>query len=288
MCGGIAYSVTDLTSKKENLKNTLTYNLSRITTYTLIGGLLGLIGSELTLTKQIRGYLFLTIGILMILLSLNTLGVIGFQVKKLGFHFKFKGKKPLVIGILNGFMPCAPLQTMHLFALGTGSVFSGMLVMFFFGLGTAPLLMIFTNISSVLPFKKKGSFKRLSGIIVLVMAIMILNQGLSSLGFGFTKESDELPYAEIVDGYQIVHIQVDPYYTTEEVQVKTGMPVKLLIHVESVSGCTANIMVPKYDVNTDLMVGQIHELVFTPIEAETLKITCWMSMVNTFLKVVDS
>ena len=34
---------------------------------------------------------------------------------------KNKPKTPFLIGVLNGLMPCGPLQTMQLYALGTGS-----------------------------------------------------------------------------------------------------------------------------------------------------------------------
>ena len=42
---------------------------------------------------------------------------------------------PFVVGLLNGLMPCGPLQTMQVYALGTGSFFAGALSMFLFSLG---------------------------------------------------------------------------------------------------------------------------------------------------------
>jgi len=40
--------------------------------------------------------------------------------------------------MLNGILPCGPLQTMQLYALGTGSAFKGAASMFIFALGTVP------------------------------------------------------------------------------------------------------------------------------------------------------
>jgi len=51
-----------------------------------------------------------------------------------------KNKGPLLVGLLNGFMPCGPLQAMQLYALGTGSFIAGATSMFMFSLGTVPLM----------------------------------------------------------------------------------------------------------------------------------------------------
>ena len=162
----------------------------------------------------------------------------------------------------------------------------GVLVMFTFGIATVPLMFLFSNLNLLLPKKHYKKIAQLSSVLVIGMSILIFQQGFSSMGVT-TKSVDELAFAPIVDGYQLVELTVDPYYYIEPVQVKIDVPVKLNIVVESVSGCTANIMVPKYDVNTDLMAGQSYELVFTPTESENLKITCWMSMVSTYLSVVE-
>lgn len=290
MCGGIALSQTNFVTPKNNLINTLQYNLGRILTYSLIGGVLGLIGSQIALSDGFKTAMFFIIGSIMLLLGLNNLGVIQFRLIKIGFgNIKFlEGKTPFVVGIMNGFMPCAPLQTMQLLALTSSSFLSGFLVMLIFGIGTMPLLFIFSNMGLFIKKSHHKHISRVSAIVVILMSVMIFQQGFSSMGITLAEASnDDFPFAKIEDGYQIVNIYVDPYYETEEVKVKKDMPVKLMIHVLSVSGCTANIMVPKYDVNTDLQKGETQELIFTPTQAENLKITCWMSMVNTFLEVVE-
>ena len=42
-----------------------------------------------------------------------------------------KPKGPLMVGLLNGLMPCGPLQAVQFYALGTGSATKGALSMFF-------------------------------------------------------------------------------------------------------------------------------------------------------------
>jgi len=288
MCGGIALSQTNFISPKKNLMNTALYNAGRILTYSMVGAILGFIGDKLSITNEFRSVMFFFIGTIMLLLGLNSLGLIKFRIKQIGFKVKaMDGKGPFIVGILNGFMPCGPLQTMQLLAITTASPLYGFLVMLVFGLGTLPLLFIFSNIGLLIKKSHQKHLRRVSALIVIVMAFMIFSQGFNTIGVTSLAVEDEQAFAEIQDGHQIVNIYVDPYYDIDSVKVKKDIPVKLMIHVTSVSGCTANIMVPKYDVNTDLTKGQVHELVFIPTESERLKITCWMSMINTYLDVVD-
>ncbi|MBP5623054.1 MAG: sulfite exporter TauE/SafE family protein, partial [Thermoguttaceae bacterium] len=50
-------------------------------------------------------------------------------------------RSSLVIGLLNGLMPCSPLQSMQIYALSTGSIIRGALSMLLFSLGTVPLML---------------------------------------------------------------------------------------------------------------------------------------------------
>ncbi len=59
------------------------------------------------------------------------------------FGASFRKRGPFAVGLLNGLMPCGPLQTMQLYALGTGSALAGALSMFIFSAGTVPLMLVF-------------------------------------------------------------------------------------------------------------------------------------------------
>lgn len=54
---------------------------------------------------------------------------------------KNKSGSLFIVGVLNGLMRCGPLQTMQLFALGTGSAVKGALSMLMFAIGTVPLML---------------------------------------------------------------------------------------------------------------------------------------------------
>lgn len=54
----------------------------------------------------------------MFIMSLNMLGIIHIKKVKL-FNFKKSSKSPFIIGLLNGFMTCGPIQAMQVYALST-------------------------------------------------------------------------------------------------------------------------------------------------------------------------
>src|SRR5665647_2658897 len=90
-----------------------------------------------------------------------------------GIRNKLMGKSgergPFIVGLLNGLMPCGPLQAMQLYALGTGSALAGALSMLIFSLGTVPLMFGFGAISTMLSKKFTRSILRFSAVLVVIL-----------------------------------------------------------------------------------------------------------------------
>ena len=127
----------------------------------MIGGLFGAFGSMVAFTPETQGAVGVAAGVFLILFGLHMLNVFHslrhFQFKTPGFVMRFVGKQyrrqknPLVIGLLNGLMIiCGPLQAMYVMAAGTGSWSEGATILFFFGVGTLPLLIGFGFLTSLL------------------------------------------------------------------------------------------------------------------------------------------
>lgn len=136
----------------------LLYNGGRIISYTILGGIVGALGSVLSLSISVKAGIQIFAGVFMIIMGLNMSGFSIFRRFNLRLPWsacsiKKKPKTPFLIGVLNGLMPCGPLQTMQLYALGTGSAFNGALSMFLFSLGTVPLMLTFGALSG---FISKG------------------------------------------------------------------------------------------------------------------------------------
>ncbi|MCK8060140.1 MULTISPECIES: sulfite exporter TauE/SafE family protein [unclassified Fusibacter] len=305
MCGGIALSRAKSEDKVRNFIASIQYNFGRILTYSVIGGFLGLIGQAVTITFKTRGLLFLLIGAVMLLIGLHNSGIIRWRIN-LPVFFRLKTKNEssssFFVGILNGFMPCGPLQTMQLFVLSTMSFIKGFTYMMAFGLGTLTLMMLLGNIGAFIPKKYNRYVLKTSGLVVIFMAMLIINQGL--VGFGLNlplsrlkatapsytvssfelSSEDTLDFAPIEDGYQIVNMTVKRFYDLENVKVKKDIPVRIVMDVVSLSPCIDTITIPEYEVVKGLAVGT-EEMIFTPNKSGDVVITCWMNMVTTYLEV---
>jgi len=152
-------------------------------------------------------------------IGMNLLGIFSFSsfVSKLfaGLYDRInpKGRKlsPFVVGLLNGFMPCGPLQGMQLYALSTGSFIIGSLSMFFFALGTFPLMFFLGALTSFLSKKFAGSMMKLSGIIVIFLSITMFSNGLTLTGNPLLNRNEKnFNVAELKENIQIVITEIEP------------------------------------------------------------------------------
>lgn len=178
----------------------LFYNAGRLTTYTLLGGLMGLVGSFVATSGQLIGVQGLTsilAGAFMILLGLSLgrwlpyvawlqpVGVSHFgQLSALGKRLTGRagilGTYPL--GLLLGLMPCGPLYAMEINAAGTGSVGQGMLTLLAFGLGTVPALYSFGLVSTAVGHRLPRRFFQAAALVVIILGMLALLRGLAMNG----------------------------------------------------------------------------------------------------------
>ena len=319
MCGGInlSQSVGANGSTKNKLKNPLLYNLGRVISYTVIGGVVGGIGSVLFLSETVKAILLALAALGMLLMGLSMLGwlpwwltprVPAFLAKPLGKAGA--GKGPLVVGLLNGLMPCGPLQAMQLYALATGSVLTGALSMFLFSLGTVPLMLGAGALFSVLKGKFAYVIQRVSAVLVVFFAVVMAASALSLLGVRASSALEAPPAAtaaveeasgsllqQALDkGYlpatldgdvQRIQANLDPA-VYPFIIVQKGIPVELTITAEegNITGCNQTVVFPSYDVKKTLSAGD-NVIKFTPDEAGLISYTCWMGMLDGRILVVD-
>ena len=308
MCGGINLSQSvarDVPQEGSTFRRAapaLLYNSGRVISYTVIGGLVGAVGSVVSFSGTARGFVVIIAGVFMFLLGINFLDILPWfrrfnlvmpkflsgKINKSRFS-----KVPFMVGLLNGFMPCGPLQSMQLYALGTGTFISGALSMLFFSVGTVPLMFGFGAVSSLLAKRHTQKIFRLSGLLVMVLAVVMVGRGLNLTGVSFTglRSARALQktasVAEVRGDFQTVttSLQSNRY---EPLIVQRGIPVRwtLLAEEERLNGCNNTLTVPAYDLTKSLSVGE-NLIEFTPLEAGTVTFTCWMGMITSVIKVVE-
>jgi sulfite exporter TauE/SafE/copper chaperone CopZ len=319
MCGGInlSQSVGTGASGGKRLKNPLLYNLGRVISYTVIGGIVGGIGSVLFLSETAKAILLSLAALGMLLMGLSMLGWLPwwltphmprFLSARLGKAGA--GKGPLVVGLLNGLMPCGPLQAMQLYALATGSALTGALSMFLFSLGTVPLMLGAGALFSTLKGKFAFVVQRVSAVLVVFFAVVMATNALSLFGFSSTaaaapaqataaqaeKGGDSLLQQALDKGYlpatldgDVQKIQADLNPSVYPfIIVQKGIPVELTISADenAITGCNQTVVFPAFDVKKALKVGD-NVIKFTPEESGLIPYTCWMGMLDGRILVVD-
>lgn len=190
-CSNVAGTLGAAPTVKQKLMPSFLYNAGRVTSYTVIGGIVGAIGSSITPSGSFRGTVTIIAAAFMMIMGASMLNVLP-GLSRLVPHLprglarfigtQRTGKGPYVIGLLNGLMPCGPLQAMQLYALSTGSVVMGALSMFMFSVGTVPLMFALGALSSFLNAKFSASMTKVSAVLVVLLGIIMLNNGLALSG----------------------------------------------------------------------------------------------------------
>ena len=303
MCGGINlsqcinYNDTIDKGTLSTIKPAFLYNLGRVISYTIFGAIVGGIGSIISFTGWMQSLIQLIASIFMIIMGLNMLNIFPW-LRKLNprmpkiFAKKFKSKNnnsPFFIGLLNGFMPCGPLQAMQIYAISTGSVTKGAISMFLFSLRTVPLMFGLGTLSSYMSKKFSNKIMKFGAILVIVLGFSMFNNALALSGINFSQgsENDSGVRAEIQDNIQVVTTKLKGG-TYEPIIVEVGKPVKWNIQVSngSLNGCNNKIIIREYEIEKSLEMGD-NIIEFTPTEAGTYTYSCWMGMLRSKIYVVN-
>jgi sulfite exporter TauE/SafE/plastocyanin domain-containing protein/copper chaperone CopZ len=321
--------------RRKALSPPIRYNAGRVISYTAVGVVVGALGSVISVSGRFQGIVQIAAGTFMVIMGINMLGLFpalrrftprlpaGLR-QRLGAIFAAKsgagGKNPLIVGLLNGLMPCGPLQAMQLYALSTGSPLAGGISMFVFAAGTVPLMFGIGALGSLLSGAAKGpAFSRrvvqAGAALITVMGMMMFGYGFGLSGFNFNFAGDfagdlagralaglrssapespaggalspaeDAPQTE--GGAQIVNSTLSggryPVIT-----VRRGIPVKWTINAPpgSINGCNNRVIIREYRIEHRFSPGE-NLIEFTPERAGKFTYTCWMGMIRGSITVVE-
>jgi len=354
MCGGINLSQTlkkeDVASETEVSKPAFKFNLllpsifyngGRLVSYTAVGILVGALGSVITLSGNFKGIVQLVAGVFMVIMGINMLGLFPALrriipqmpdklQKSLASIFAKKSdeqktkRSPLIVGFLNGFMPCGPLQAMQIYALSTGSPIKGGISMFLFCAGTIPMMFALGAASSVLSGAKGRTFSRrvmqIGAILVTALGLVMFSSGLSLSSFKNpttadaqkvnrgninprtlqdrqqtlsepnTKNaspSDPKTFVPVIEnGVQVVKSTLRPN-SYPAITVQQGIPVRWIINAPpgNITGCNYSAIFYEYGIEHVFQQGE-NVIEFTPTKAGKFRYSCWMGMIKSTITVL--
>ncbi len=202
MCGGfVAMYALKKPAAEPSLPYRLLYNIGRITTYSIIGGTLGYIGSfaaSLGKHRGIPGAVLLFSGVVMVLMGLNIAGILGkrgfFEDTGITERTFFRNSLhrilalesvwgALLLGLLLGFLPCGLLYPLFMNAAASGGFINGMLTMLVFGLGTVPAMLSFGYLVSRIQPHMKITLYRIAAVLIVLLGVRSLLRGMAFNGW---------------------------------------------------------------------------------------------------------
>ena len=204
MCGPI---VVALPLKKHNLLSkiigAILYNSGRVFTYSVIGILFGLLGRGIHLAG-FQQWISILLGIVMIITVLFPY----FFREKIAIGSLFSGFAArlivrlkrlftdrsyfslLMIGILNGLLPCGLVYVAIAGAINSGTVVSGALFMVFFGIGTIPLLLVAILAGNLIGYQIRSKILKVVPYFVFLLGVLFILRGMS-LGIPYVSPTSE-------------------------------------------------------------------------------------------------
>ena len=276
---------------KISLKKPILYNLGRLLSYTFLGGIAGFIGSVISVNEIVNGCLIIFASLIMLLMSLNMLNILSFKWPRfIKIKKNIKTNNALLIGLLNGFMPCGPLSAMQVYALSTGSFIKGALSMFLFCLGTIPLMLGVGLLFNALKGRKRIILNKVASVLILLLSLGMLFRGLNTLGLNFnlsTNHYENYTATTIYEDYQEVKINLS-YDSYGDILVQKGKKVRLIINVDKkyLTGCNNVVMISEFNIKKELTVGE-NIIEFVPENTGTYSMNCWMNMITNNIQVID-
>jgi sulfite exporter TauE/SafE len=283
----------------------LLFLIAKIVAYTLLGALLGLLGSYLTLSPATRAILMILIGLFMLGNALRMFNVHPifryFSIEPPKFITRYirrtaKGTDtvtPLFLGALTVFIPCGVTQAMMAAALGTGSLAMGAALMLAFTLGTSPVFFVVAYLTTELGARLEKFFMRFVAAVVLILGLVTVNSGLNILGSPLSFQNltrslfpsndgsaavAQASPASIADGEVVLYVQNEGYFP-RTLNAPAGKDFTLNLVTDQTYSCSRDFVIPALDFYELLPdTGTVKVDIPAQKAGSTLFFTCSMGM----------
>jgi len=238
--------------------------LAKLVVYTILGAVLGMLGSFLSLSPIMRAILMIAIGVFMIGNAFRMLNVHPifryFSVEPPKFITRYIRKTakngtelmtPLFLGALTVFIPCGVTQAMMGAALATGRAGMGAALMFAFTLGTSPVFFFVAYLTTKIGAKLESFFMRFVAAVVLILGLVTLNGGMNLIGSPLSFEnvtrglfSPSLEQTSTVGEGDLTLFVENQGYFPQTLRAKSNKPVLLNLVTNKTYSCARDFVIP--------------------------------------------
>ncbi|MBP9700016.1 sulfite exporter TauE/SafE family protein [Candidatus Woesebacteria bacterium] len=307
-------SSSSLTLRKDMVSVSL-FLISKIIVHTLLGFLLGWLGSKVELSLTVRLFFQGFAALFMFATAANLLQLhpifryVVFQPPKFIQRLIRKSTKnttffaPVVLGVLTIFIPCGVTQAMEVLAITSANPLYGAALMFVFVLGTSPLFALVGIATARLSdrfrqhFMKVAAFllillglSSLNGILVVVDAPITINKMQQSVQNFFSPSNSEVKVdAGNLSSKNMQQVTIDVKrngYSPNRIRVKAGVPVELTLVTSNTYTCASSFVLRAFNIQMQLGPTDRKSVVFTPEKKGQYAFTCSMGMYSGVLEVI--
>lgn len=270
---------------------------SKLLAYTVLGLLLGGLGSALTLTAQMKGIFAFLAGAFMIGSALAVFDVHPifryFILQPPKFIYKFLRNisreqadnffAPIILGAFTVLIPCGTTQAMEVLAVSSGNAMSGALTLFAFVLGTIPTFYILSLGVA------KLNLAKVTAVIVLILGLISINSSLNLFGVN-PLEDIFLVKQSVSNAVAATDVTINVLnngYSPSTVNVKKGENIKLNLVTSNLRGCNSTFELPMFNIEKYLPATGNTVVEFkAPDSPTTISFTCGMGMYRGTIKVI--
>ena len=300
-------------AKGGNALPILAFLIAKLIAYTVLGALLGLLGSFFNLSIELRAVLQIAVAVFMIGTACNILNIHPifryFVIQPPKFLTRLVRKQsrsesifaPALLGAFTIFIPCGTTQAMMALAVASGKPLYGAAILFAFILGTSPVFFILGYFATKLGDMFQAKFMKLAAISIIFLAIFNVDNASALLGSPLTLENGAGTIGNFANGLWCTvswcgkdgfgdrvqgKITANPTiyitatgYNPNTIIIKAGTKVTLHLKNTGGIGCTQAFTIPSLGIQKIVPTGSSDTLTFTaPSQAGTLPFMCSMGM----------
>lgn len=292
---------------RQRLRPHVAFNIGRVVGFTVLGALLGSVGSVLSLSGQVVAVLMVVVSVVMagvglrltqmsprlsrstsIALPSGLAGALGLD----RIAGRYSDGRTALLGAGTFLLPCGFTQAVQVYAMSTGSPLRAAAVMGLFAVGTLPGLMGIGGLTALARGAFATRFFRFAGVAVLAFAVVNVSGALGILAPGLLAPAAAAPAtsasgdpAEVVSSNvdygpqeQVLRTtQVATGYEPADAVVVVGVPVRW--EIESVAlSCAASIYAPDLGIEPMVLEPGTTVIDLTFAEPGTYRYSCGMGM----------
>jgi sulfite exporter TauE/SafE/copper chaperone CopZ len=291
-------------SVRQKFLPNVSFNVGRVVGFAVLGGLLGAAGSTLSLSSLSVGTLIVLVSFIMVLIGFQLLelfprlstwklmlpkGIAKALGIKAHTNKEYSHGRTIFLGAATFFLPCGFTQAVQLFVVTQGSFMIGFMSMGAFALGTAPGLLGIGGITAAAKGNFRNFFFKIAGIIVIALGIFNFQNGVALMKLGPVKQADVMTNdSDTGTGeVQVIRIvQKGNGYFPDQVTVKRGQKVRLIVDSEESYSCAASLSIPKVGIRKTLKPGE-NVFEFTPGASGDIPFSCSMGMYDGVIHVTE-